>query len=79
MQSIWSSILQRGLVDIPEQPPQYPTLHQIPAPREIPFDQKFVYALVNLKPAVIFEPEYTGKFLEILKEMIKNINFWDTI
>ena len=65
--------------DFTEEMEEYFTVNEIPVLGEIPFDQKFVYALVNLKPAVIFEPEYTGKFLEILKEMIKNINFWDTI
>lgn len=63
--------------DFTEEMEEYFTVNEIPVLGEIPFDQKFVYALVNLKPAVIFEPEYTGKFLEILKEMIKNINFWD--
>lgn len=54
---------------------EYFTANKIPILGKIPFDKKFVYALVNLKPAVVFEPEYTGKFLEIINKMIKNFNF----
>ena len=57
-----------------EQVEEYFNINEIPVLGEIPFDQKFVYALVNLKPAVIFEPEFTDKFQEIIKNIQFQVN-----
>ncbi|MCE5214384.1 MAG: ATP-binding protein [Methanobacterium sp.] len=43
--------------------------NDIPVLGKIPYNRKFVDALVNLKPIVVFEPEFTNIFLEILEKV----------
>lgn len=47
----------------------YFVLNNIPILGKIPYNKKFVYALVNLKPLVVFEPEFADIFLQILKKL----------
>jgi MinD superfamily P-loop ATPase len=46
------------------------TRNNIPIIGEIPYNKKFVDAMVNLKPVVVFEPEFADIFLEILENWI---------
>nr|WP_054858552.1 hypothetical protein [Methanobacterium formicicum] len=52
--------------------------HQIPLLGMIPYDIRFVEALVNLKPAVVYEPNFKNVFTKIMKncrsEMEKNLS-----
>lgn len=48
---------------------EYFTSNNIPILGKIPYDKKFVYALVNLKPLVVFEPEFADIFLQILEKL----------
>lgn len=41
--------------------------HQIPLLGMIPYDIRFVEALVNLKPAVVYEPNFKNVFTKIMK------------
>ena len=45
---------------------EYFSIKNIPVIGKIPYEKKFVNALVNLKPAVVFEPEFTGIFNKII-------------
>ena len=48
---------------------QYFSRNNIPIIGKIPYDKKFVDALVNLKPIVVFEPEFIDLFNEILEKI----------
>ena len=48
---------------------QYFARNNIPIIGKIPYDRKFVDALVNLKPIVVFEPEFVDIFHEIIEKM----------
>jgi MinD superfamily P-loop ATPase len=52
---------------------EYFALNNIPVLGKIPYDKKFVYALVNLKPAAVFEPEFADIFLQILKKLFNEV------
>jgi len=47
----------------------YFALNNIPVLGKIPYDKEFVYALVNLKPVVVFEVEFVDTFMQILKRL----------
>lgn len=47
----------------------YFALNNIPVLGKIPYDKEFVYALVNLKPVVVFEVEFVDIFMQILKKL----------
>ena len=51
---------------------EYFSTKRIPVIGKIPYDKKFVYALVNLKPIVVYEGEFAGIFRQILKKVLKN-------
>lgn len=48
---------------------EYFALNNIPVLGKIPYDKKFVHALVNLKPVVVFEPKFADIFLQILEKL----------
>ena len=52
---------------------EYFSTKRIPVIGKIPYDKKFVYALVNLKPIVVYEGEFAGIFRQILKKVLKNL------
>jgi MinD superfamily P-loop ATPase len=52
---------------------EYFALNKIPVLGKIPYDKKFVYALVNLKPVAVFEPEFVDIFLQILKKLFNEV------
>ena len=43
--------------------------NNIPVIGKIPYDRRFVDALVNLKPLVVFEPEFEDIFLDIIEKI----------
>ena len=48
---------------------QFFDINNIPIIGKIPYDKKFVDALVNLKPIVVFEPEFVDLFNEIFEKI----------
>jgi MinD superfamily P-loop ATPase len=62
--------------DLTEQMEEYFDTNDIPVLGKISYDRKFVDALVNLKPVVVFEPKFADTFLKILEKVaFKNSNF----
>ena len=47
---------------------------QIPLLGMIPYDIRFVEALVNLKPAVVYEPKFKPIFKEIMDNCLSDMN-----
>jgi MinD superfamily P-loop ATPase len=54
---------------------EYFAVNNIPVLGKIPYDKKFVYALVNLEPIVVFEPEFADIFLRILKKLFNLMRY----
>ncbi|NMC58663.1 MAG: 4Fe-4S binding protein [Candidatus Methanofastidiosa archaeon] len=53
-----------------EQIEEYFARGNIPVIGKIPYDRRFVDALVNLKPVIVFEPEFMDVFLKILEKIL---------
>ncbi|HHT18070.1 MAG: ATP-binding protein [Euryarchaeota archaeon] len=47
---------------------------QIPLLGRIPYDLRFIEALINLKPAVIYEPKFKPIFREIMNNCLSDMN-----
>lgn len=56
-------------LEFTEEMEEYFKENDIPVLGKIHYDRKFVDALVNLKPAVVFEPEFEDIFQQILKNL----------
>lgn len=54
---------------------EYFASNEIPVIGKIAYNRKFVDALVNLKPVVVFEPKFADVFQEILKRVYLEIEF----
>lgn len=59
--------------DFNEKIKSYAKTNEIPILGKIPYDTRFVDALVNLKPAVIYESKFENLFLKILNKTVHNI------
>jgi MinD superfamily P-loop ATPase len=55
--------------ELTEEIGKYFAINDIPVLGKIPYDKRFVDALVNLKPVVVFEPKLADIFLEILRDI----------
>lgn len=53
---------------------EYATKEGIPLFGKIPYDKRFVDALVNLKPAVLYEPEFEVLFDGIVKKVFSELS-----